>query len=254
MTEYAHAIDVSHHQAPAAVPWRELAENGVRACWVRAAYGTTPDERAAEHIGLARAAGMAVGLYTFWRAMQDDAAQLAALRAQHAACGVGPGDLAPWLDVEDDRDRRGNVISPMARGWLPRVESCMRALVSEYGAACLYAYESALDGPLSWPEWPTVVAHYRGEREQRWPPCAVTAPPWADVVGHQYGVGPGVTHRGPQLSLDAGALDRDWMRWPPLRIGDAPALPGPAPVVPLTDQQIAAHAALAAQKGIQGIR
>lgn len=251
MNDYAHAIDVSSHQDPDAVPYAELAANGVRAVWIRAAYGSRLDTAAVEHAKRARDAGIEPALYLFWRFLEADSPQLEALLRQHDACGIGPGSPSPWFDVEDDRDRRGNVICAISKAWLPRVEAFLRALRDEYGAAVLYAYESALDGPLAWPRWPTVVAHYRGDGEQRWPPCALTPAPGAAVVGHQYGVGPGATHRGVQQRVGAGVLDRDWVRWPPPRICDRPELPGPPPAVPLTEQQIAAQAALAAMEGIR---
>lgn len=246
---YCHAIDVSHHQDPAAVPWGELAANGVAACWVRAAYGTTPDSRAEAHVRRARAAGMQVGLYLFWRRRLTDQEQLDTLAAQHMACTVGPGDLAPWIDVEHDCDKHGNIIDRMAAGWRGRVDNMMGLATERFGAACLYAYESGLE-LLGWPACPLLVAHYRGDGEQRWPPLQIKPPATADVRGHQYGVGAGTSHRGIQMRTAPGALDRDWMRTPLLEIQPAPRVIVP-PVVQLDDRQLSALAADALQRGIR---
>jgi hypothetical protein len=246
---WLHGVDVSHHQDPNAVPWRDLAANGVRACWVRASYGTRIDGQAVAHVQQARVAGMRVGLYLFWRRAESDEAQLATLAERHMAALVGPGDLAPWIDVEHDTDRHGRIIDAMAASWRPRVDSMMRLTVERFGRAYLYAFESGLS-LLGWPAWPLVVAHYRGDGEQRWPPLRLGAPASADVAGHQYGVGQGTSHRGVQMRVGAGVLDRDWMREPLLEI----AAPAPVVVPPVVQPDARNLAALAADALIRGLR
>src|SRR3954467_14662755 len=97
-----YGIDVSHYQstvAPGGVPWSLLKQSGCDFAMVRACYGTSRDEKAVEHVRNARAVGMAVGLYHFWRVAQPVADQLAAFCAQALACGIRVGDIAPACDL-----------------------------------------------------------------------------------------------------------------------------------------------------------
>ncbi len=95
-------IDISHHQPPASLDWLRIAQDYD---WViaRASYGVSPDRYFVEHVRQARTHGLLVGAYTYVRQTQSSADQLAALVAQMERTGMGDGDIAPVIDIEDNR-------------------------------------------------------------------------------------------------------------------------------------------------------
>lgn len=246
MTDYAFGIDVSHHQDPASVDYKELRAHGTEFVYVRALYGILPDARAAGHLERARAEGMRVGLYAFFRPGIGWQDQLDAFVRAHSELGVGAGDLAPTVDVEDDRNRSGSVIAKIDKSWSAPVEHILEGLRLRYGAAILYGYESGLPLlgglHLRWPLW---VAHYRGEHQHRWPRASVLLN-WAI---HQYGVGPGLEPRGEQWSAAPGALDRNYAQLPLAEI--QPLSLDPLAGLTLDAGDISGLAVLGNQKGLE---
>lgn len=182
MTQYG--IDVSHYQsttAPGGVPWSLLKQSG---CWfaiVRATYGTFRDPSATEHVRAARAVGMAVGLYHFFRIAQPVTDQLAAFCAQARACELQAGDIAPALDVEDDGST-GPKVSP---DWSDAASVLSAGLVANFGEALIYVTQRDF-GRLRKPPWvlkrPLWVAHYTGALAPATPGNA----PWA-IWQHRVG-------------------------------------------------------------------
>ncbi len=182
-------VDVSHFQdpaAPAGVPWSTIAQKCSFAI-VRATYGISPDARAPLHIMNARKAGLQVGLYAFFRSTLPVSQQLDAFCAQALACGVGKGDIAPALDIEDD------VTAKLDPSWEPGARAFVDGLVSEFGEALVYITQRDF-GRLGKPAWvlerPLWTAHYTSAPAPATPgnkPCAI----WQRLVGPYNPDGPG---------------------------------------------------------------
>jgi lysozyme len=60
-------VDVSSHQRPSQTDWRAIAASGVGEVYIRACEGQDPDTTYQLHRDGARAAGLRVGAYTYWR-------------------------------------------------------------------------------------------------------------------------------------------------------------------------------------------
>lgn len=156
-----YGIDVSHHQAPASLPWAKFAA-GAGFCICRGSYGQMRDRVTAEHVKRARAAGLKVGLYHFFRPSQDAAAQLAIFRSQLELAGIGIGDIVPALDIEADPLPTPTAASP---AWQLDVRFMLDALVEQFGDALVYITQREFN-MLGAPAWvlerPLWVANYTG--------------------------------------------------------------------------------------------
>jgi lysozyme len=157
-----YGIDVSHHQHPASLAWGTFAQSS-SFCIVRGSYGLMKDRVTAEHVKRARAVGLKVGLYHFFRPSQDAADQLAVFREQLRLADIGAGDIVPALDVEaDPLPKPGTHVSP---AWQDGVKHMLDELVAEYGDALVYITQREF-GMLGKPAWlldrPLWVAHYTG--------------------------------------------------------------------------------------------
>lgn len=182
-------VDVSHFQdphAPAGVPWSTIAQKSTFAI-VRATYGTSLDPSAPAHIKNARAAGLKVGLYAFFRSTQPVAEQVDAFCAQAIACGIGAGDIAPAIDIEDD------LTAKLDPSWEPGASSFVDRLLGEFGEALVYLTQrdfSRLGKPAWVLDWPLWTAHYTNASTPATPgnkPCAI----WQRTVGPYNPDGPG---------------------------------------------------------------
>lgn len=167
-----YGIDLSHHQDPKAVPWERIAkECAFVIC--RATYGTMRDRQVVEHVKRARGAGVAVGLYHFFRFIQKLDDQLAVFSAAAEAAGYAPGDIAPALDIEDDPK-----VCEVARGWDSSVHSLAIAFEERYGERPLIYITQRDWHRLGEPAWvldyPLWVAHYTQAKA----PATPNRKPW----------------------------------------------------------------------------
>lgn len=182
-------IDVSHFQntaAPAGVLWSTIAQKCSFAI-IRATYGSSKDSSAPAHVKNARAAGLQVGLYHFFRSTQSLQDQLDAFCAQAITCGIGKGDIAPALDIEDD------LTAKLEPAWEANAHAFVTGLISEFGEAMVYTTQRDF-GRLGKPSWvldrPLWVAHYTAAAAPATPgnkPCAI----WQRRVGPYQPDGPG---------------------------------------------------------------
>jgi lysozyme len=237
-----YGIDVSHWQsttAPGGVPWSLLKQSGCEFAMVRACYGTSRDDKAVEHVRNARAVGMAVGLYHFFRIAQPVTDQLAAFNAQALACGIRVGDIAPACDVEDD-GTKGPKIEP---AWSDATEVFVSGLVANFGEAIVYITQRDF-GRLGKPAWvlarPLWVAHYTGAAKPATPANADWAI-WQHRVGPYVVNGPGGAYaangtpasaeNGPPGPLDQNRAQRlpQCTRVPGATGSMPPPASGPAP-------------------------
>jgi len=213
MTRQLYGVDVSNYQDPARPDgvhtWEQLAQLGCDFAMVRFTYGTSRDARAAEHVRLIRAAGIAVGGYHFYRPTQLVSDQLAAFCAQSLACGLRVGDICPAIDIEQD----GPHGAPVQPGWVPALEALVFGMVALFGDCAIYETQAGfaqLGRPpaiLARPQWPAY-----------WSPSSAPATPgngpwslWQHRVGPFVANGPG------------GAFAPDGRPW-------KPGMPGPGPI------------------------
>ncbi len=129
-------VDVSKWQAPGAINWKRLAETH-RFVIARATYGDSPDATCAEHVKRARDVGMLCGLYAFFRPGLSAAEQLEAFGDVAESVGVGPGWLAPALDVEQDKN--DGEVTPERYA---QAEAVVRSWIARYGRATLYTNQA----------------------------------------------------------------------------------------------------------------
>jgi GH25 family lysozyme M1 (1,4-beta-N-acetylmuramidase) len=89
-------VDLSSHQDPRRTDWHAIAASGVREAYLRAAEGKDPDTAYQAHRDAARAAGVKVGAYSFWRPRH------AAMRLVDVFLSVigDDWDLPPVIDLE----------------------------------------------------------------------------------------------------------------------------------------------------------
>lgn len=177
-----YGIDVSHHQAPTALPWARFAERS-SFCIVRGSYGTMKDRVTADHVRHARAVGLAVGLYHFFRPSQPVADQLAVFRAQLELARMGAGDVIPTIDVEADPiPKPGTAVSP---AWQAGVRQFIDTMVAELGDCMVYITQREF-GMLGKPAWllerPLWIAHYTGAAK----PATPGNKPWT-IWQHRVG-------------------------------------------------------------------
>lgn len=158
MTLLGYGIDLSHHNAP---KWDEL-RGHVDFVIVRASYGTRLDEHAKEHVKRARDIGAKVGLYGFFRPGQVWGDQARALESI-ADSVIGPGDIVPALDIEDDPFSMSDLktVSPV---WEDGCRRIVERWCELYGDAMVYTTQRCWT-QLGKPEWvlhrPLWVANYR---------------------------------------------------------------------------------------------
>jgi Glycosyl hydrolases family 25 len=179
-----HAIDVSHHQSPAALDWGGMRLAGCDVCIVRLTYGTTIDEAAAAHIAKARDAGFTIGAYAFFRASLPVQDQFNAFCRAALLSGYGKGnDMVPALDVEDDTAAR-----PLLPAHAPLAREYSDRLGMWKGQDPLLYITQRDWGRLGSPAWmltlPLFVAHYSApSRPAPATPNGMQYALWQDRVG-----------------------------------------------------------------------
>lgn len=179
-------IDVSHHNP--AQPWAKL--NGCQFAICRNSYGLMKDRMTAQHVAGARAAGLKVGLYHFFRPSQDAQQQLDVFLHGLDAVKIGGGDIVPTLDVELDPLPSA---TPVTKAWQDGVRRILSGLRDRYGNAMVYITQREF-GMLGAPEWllafPLWVAHYTAAAKPSTPgnrPWTM----WQHRVGPYVADGPG---------------------------------------------------------------
>lgn len=206
-----HGIDVSHWQDPALLNWTQIAQSS-QFCIARATNGTRRDDRCAEHIRRARGAGLKVGLYHFFQHEQAASEQATAFLEVADLCELGPGDIIPFLDIEDDPPAR---VSPL---WSVAASEVAITLSRSFGNCGVYTTQADWV-QLGRPEWlpvrPIWCAHWGAPS-----PATPGSRAWSIW---QYRVGkylPGAPHdrNGPTLP---GALDHNWATAPLPLIGES---------------------------------
>ena len=183
--QHKYAVDVSVWQNPSIL---ELCREKVDAVFIRAAYGARPDNRTLAHVKIARTLGVPIGLYSFFRVVEDVSAQFEVLASQCEAAGIGNGDIVPTLDVEDD-----GAASPLLPNCSAPAATFMAKIVSTWGDGIVYTSEREwlmLGRPLwvlSRSQW---IAHYTSAPTPMTPNDLVPMA-WQHLVGEFDPTAPG---------------------------------------------------------------
>lgn len=165
-------IDV--HDGQGAIEWHRVAAAGHTFAYLRAAYGDRADKMVAQNYAGAKAAGLKVGLYHFFRATRPADDQAALMAKLVGDLHVGAGDLPPALDVEDnphydgewDTANNGPYISGL-RTWIAKVSASIgKQAPVIYTRASFWKLLGAPDGFAENPLW---VAHYTTAPQPRIP-------------------------------------------------------------------------------------
>lgn len=157
----SYGIDISHHQSPNSLPWKQL-EGAVDFVICRSTYGAElRDRHVLEHVRRVRSIGAQVGLYHFYRPIHSVAQQWDAFRAVADAVELGVGDIVPALDIElDPFPKPGNKVDT---SWSAPCEELANKMAELYGDVLIYVTQREWR-QLGAPEWvlarPLWVAHY----------------------------------------------------------------------------------------------
>jgi GH25 family lysozyme M1 (1,4-beta-N-acetylmuramidase) len=231
VSNWLHGVDISHYQSDVRLPWLEIAKTS-HFVIIKASDGTSKDPGCKGHVEHARDAGLAVGLYHFFRDPLPVGNQFRMFGEVADACSLAPGDLLPALDVED---YPGHTIGPPTS---ELAEQWCNAAKNIWGGAMLYCSQrdwarmGASQGLLQFALW---VAHYPGRELPG--PATPDHKPWRiwQYAVHPYA--PGVWTNDFKSPL---AIDHNWAIDPlPViaQAGQVAPEPDPVQVVPtyLTD-------------------
>lgn len=117
-----YGIDVSYYQG--VINWSSVKAAGKQFAIIRVSDGTGfLDPKFVTNWKNAKAAGLAVGAYQFFRPNQDATAQADLFVNQLNAVGFGANDLPPVIDVEVTGGVSGSTVAARVNTWLNRVKS-----------------------------------------------------------------------------------------------------------------------------------
>jgi lysozyme len=190
-------IDVYYRDG--VIQWPTLKAAGNAFVIARGAYGDAQDTRVAAYAEGIRQSGMALGVYHFLRTSKDYQKQIDLMLELIDRLGIGPGDLPPALDVEDNPDYDGPWQTANNDKYLTAVDRWITAVTKRTGhTPILYTragFWATLGNPGGFSHCPLWVAHY-GAASPRLPAG------WKDYAFWQYtdkGTVPGV---GPTVDRD----------------------------------------------------
>lgn len=165
--KYRLGIDVSHHQNPETLDYSKLKEEGYEWVMVRAAYGKRKDKKFVAHCEKARAAGLLVGAYIFYRQTQSVEAQFDAFVSQ---LDMVDWQIMPVVDLEWNEAYDGKV----SRNKFNRdARELMAKLAEEFGSTVTAYIAPGFFQTLGNPDWvkeyPWWVAHFT-QADKPWCP------------------------------------------------------------------------------------
>jgi hypothetical protein len=209
-----YAIDVSHHQPSKRLPWESKFAGKVQAVVARASYGAElRDKECRAHVANARRIGARVGIYHFFRPIHSVQKQFDLIRSVADEVKLGPGDVAPALDIEADPFPKQTAVSP---AWAGPVAELAWKLDDWFGARCMPYITQREFKMLGSPSWildgrALWVAYYpdRDGKVRTAPPSPgnVLATMWQHRVDHfVYDGEPGVHPDKTQRELDQNRI------------------------------------------------
>jgi lysozyme len=148
------AVDTSMYQG--AVDWPKVKAAGVSVAICKASEGTTwQDSTYFDHMNKARAAGLAVGPYHFFRPRDDGGVQ-----ADHFLQTAGWNDAwcSPALDMEVMDGVSPPAVLARAGAWCERVEKATGRIPIIYTSPNFW--RNLLGNPTNWTRHPLWISHY----------------------------------------------------------------------------------------------
>ena len=166
-------IDVSKWNG--AINWASVAAAGTDFAFVRVSDGTANfDPRFAENLAGARAAGIPVGVYQFFRPNVSATAQADLLLENLGS--LEPGDLPPVIDVEATGGKTPAQITAAIHTWVDRVEGALGVKPIVYSGRYFWQDNVKTSDFANYPFW---IAHYTNN-------CPNLPSQWSDWEFHQY--------------------------------------------------------------------
>lgn len=148
-----------------AVEWHKVIDANIAFAFVRAAYGTSLDKAVVQNVAAARAVGLKVGIYHFFRARLHPAAQIATMMQAMDATRIGPGDLPPVLDVEDNPHYDGEWNVADNADYIAALRSWVKQMTDRTGRPPIIytraTFWSLLGNPQGFSDCPLWIASYR---------------------------------------------------------------------------------------------
>lgn len=121
-TTTLYGVDVSYYQGT--VNWTSVKSAGKSFAFIRVSDGTgTLDPNFATNWSKAKAAGLTVGAYQFFRPSQDATAQADLMVSKLTSAGFVSTDIPPVIDVEVTEGLAASTIMSRVNTWLARVRS-----------------------------------------------------------------------------------------------------------------------------------
>ncbi|CAN7355304.1 glycoside hydrolase family 25 protein [Pseudoduganella sp. LjRoot289] len=165
------------------IEWHKVAEDNNAFVFVRGAYGNVMDKAVAANAAAARAVGLKVGVYHFLRARMDPQSQIDTFTQALKLANVGPGDLPPVLDMEDNPAYDGPWKTVDNEAYLASVSAWIANVKALYGKPPIIytraSFWTELGNPTTFGDSPLWVASYRND--------APTLPAaWPDYTFWQY--------------------------------------------------------------------
>jgi GH25 family lysozyme M1 (1,4-beta-N-acetylmuramidase) len=162
MNSIGYGVDVSAHQDPATLPWKEF-DGNIKFAICRAAYGADLRDRfVEEHARRFRELAVNLGIYFFFRNFQTVQRQFDLLCSVADAVRLGGGDIFPAIDIELDPFPTKRPVSP---SWSGPAEEFVNKIVERFGNAIVYITRAEWKAMGS-PKWvldrPLWVANYTG--------------------------------------------------------------------------------------------
>lgn len=177
-------LDVSHHQPT--IDWREVAayrwmENGheqrIVGSFIRALEGTTRDEMFPGNWHGAKAAGLVVGPYSYFRARHSGKEQIAALAAVlKDVGGLRASDMPPLCDMETLDELSRDVFLARVHEWVDACRNTLHRAPWMYSGAFWHGYVAS----PAFKSLPLVTPDYRSAT------CARVPRGWDHWTMHQF--------------------------------------------------------------------
>lgn len=191
-------IDVSYYQGT--INWSQVKASGVKFAVIRVSDGTTfLDPKFSTNWTNAKAAGVVVGAYQFFRPSQDPTAQADLVVTQLQAAGFTKSDIPPVIDVEVTEGMSSSTIISRVNTWLARIQSKLGRTPLLYTSP---GFWSGLGNPTPSPLPYLWVAHWTSN-------CPTIPPNWTTWKFWQYsatGTVPGISTDVDMDTFNGGIL------------------------------------------------
>jgi phospholipase C/GH25 family lysozyme M1 (1,4-beta-N-acetylmuramidase) len=147
------------------IDWVQVKQSGITFAYLRAAYGVDTDKAVVANLKAARAAGLVCGVYHFLRTSQNYDKQIQVMLGLLDRLGIGPGDLPPAVDIEDNPAYDGpwdpsnnDAFVKAVKRWIDAVKGRINADPVVYTRA---GFWTDLGNPAGFQSNPLWVASYR---------------------------------------------------------------------------------------------